>query len=186
MLTCDRSAKRHYGDDQGRYWSVSQVCEVVAGKYDFYAAGAAERGTDVHQIFALAVGALMGWCEAPDVPTEYAGYHAGILRWIEQAKPQPMMLEKTLRHKTLPYAGTLDYVGMLGEEFGVLDLKTGQPSRRDVLQVQAYQKLVDKAARAWVLYVRANGTFTQVPVKSSAREWAAFRNGLSILQWREG
>lgn len=184
-LSVDREQRRHYGDEAGRYWSVSQVCEVVAGKNEFYAAGASERGTDVHTIFALAVGHSVGWCEAPDVPEVYAGYYRGIVRWIEATNPQPMMLERSLKHKTLGYAGTPDYVGMLGQDFGVLDLKTGQPAKWHLMQVRAYKELVQEAKKMWVLYLADDGTYKQTTVKSWPRDWAAFQNGISILNWRE-
>lgn len=185
ILSVDREQRRHYGDNQGRYWSVSQVCEVVAGGFDYGVPAAMQRGTDVHTIFALAVGHSMGWCEAPDVPEAYAGYHRGIVRWIEDWKPQPMMLERSLKHKTLNYAGTPDYVGMLGQDYGVLDLKTGSPDKWHAMQVRAYKEMLDKAAKMWVLYLSDDGTYKQVAVKSEPRDWAAFQNGLSILNWRE-
>lgn len=185
MITCDRSAKRHYGDEHGRYWSVSQVCEVITGGCDYYAPGAAERGEDVHLIFALAVGHSVGLCEPPDVPTEYAGYYEGIQGWIQYARPKPSGIERMMRHRTLPYAGKSDFIGLIGEEFGVLDLKTGISVRWHQVQVCAYQKMLDKAARQWILYVDKDGKFKQVSVKPSARDWAVFQNGLSILQWRE-
>lgn len=185
MLTCDRSAARHYGDKHGRYWSVSQVCEVIAGKCDFYAPGSAQRGTDVHQIFALAVGHHAGLCETPDVPTEYDGYYQAILRWIGHVNPQPSSIERRMRHKLYPYAGTPDFIGTIAEHFGVLDLKTGDPAKWHRIQICAYQKMLDKAAKQWILYISNDGTFKQVLVKPSPREWAVFMNGLSILQWRE-
>lgn len=185
MLSVDRTQPRHYGDEQGRYWSVSQVCEVVRGDTGFMDPVALQRGTDVHQIFALGVGASVGLCEWPDVPNEYAGYWKAITAWIEKVKPQPTMIERTLRHKVYPYAGTTDFIGMLGPDYGVLDLKTGQPQRWHRVQVHGYQKMLDKAARMWVLYVDNDGNFKQESIKPSPRDWAVFTNGLSILQWRE-
>lgn len=185
MLTCDRTQPKHYGDEHGRYWSVSQVCEVVAGKQDFYAPGAAERGTDLHDIFALLVGHSQGWCEQPDIPECYARQADGIRRWIDAAKPQPMALERSFKHKTLRYAGRMDYIGMLGQDFGVLDLKTGQPAKWHAMQVRAYKELVHEAKKMWILYLGDDGTYKQVPAKPQARDWAAFQNGLSILTWRE-
>lgn len=186
MLTCDRTAARHYGDEHSRYWSVSQVCELVSGNGDFYAPGAAERGTDVHLIFALAVGHHAGLCDQPDVPTEYDGYYQAIMQWIQFANPQPSSLERTIRHKVLPYAGTPDFIGMIEDAFGVLDLKTGKPEKWHQVQICAYQKMTDKASRQWILYITNDGQFKHVTVKPSARDWAVFQAGLSVLQWREG
>ncbi|MDH4327462.1 MAG: hypothetical protein OEW25_01000 [Nitrospira sp.] len=185
MLNVDRDKPRHYGDEQGRYWSVSQVCDVVSGGCDYYAPGSAERGQDLHVIFALAVGHYAGLCEAPDVPEIYTGYHQAMHEFIAWAKPVPSAIERTMRHKTYPYAGTPDFIGSIGDEFGVLDLKTGTPAKWHSLQIHAYQKMTDKAARMWLLYIKDDGTFQFKLVKPSARDWAAFQNGLSILQWRE-
>jgi hypothetical protein len=187
MFSVDRTQPRHYGDEQGRYWSVSQVCQVVTGKDGSqYAAGAAERGQDLHLIFALAVGHHAGHCDPPDVTEAYTGYYVAMLEWIDWAKPKPLKIEESYRHKILPYAGTPDFVGMIGEAFGVLDLKTGQPEPWHAMQVRAYREMVEKAARMWVLYIKVDGTFQFKNLKPSARDWAAFQSGLNILQWREG
>lgn len=185
-LSVDRSQPRQYGDEQGRYFSVSQICEVVAGENPFYAPGSDVRGHDLHAIFALMVGESMGWCDGPDVPQEYQGYANAIMRWIAQAKPQPMRLEQTLRHKTLPYAGTMDFVGMIGADYGVLDLKTGAKARWHSLQLHAYKHLLDRASKMWILYVDSDGSFEQVAIKNNLRDWVAFQTGISVLHWREG
>lgn len=184
MLACDRSAKQHYGDDQGRYWSVSQVCEVVSGGCQYYAHGSDERGEDLHVIFSLAVGHSVGWCSPPDVPQEYLGYYDGMRRWIDEARPSPSYLECMRKHAKLGYAGKMDFVGSIRDELGVLDLKTGVPQKWHAVQVEAYKQLVDRAAKKWILYVRKDGTFKQVPVKAAPKDWAVFQNGLSILNWR--
>lgn len=187
MITCDRSQPRQYGDEHGRYWAVSHVIDVLTGGKSNYADGQAmQRGTDVHAIFALTIGHHAGLCDPPDVPEEYVGYYRGILAWIEKANPRPSGLERTMRHKVYPYAGTADFIGMIGEEFGVLDLKTGAPEKWHRVQLHAYQKMLDKAAKMWALYIDADGNFKQITIKPSARDWAAFNCGLSVLQWREG
>lgn len=185
MSSIDRTQVRHYEFDGKRYFSVSTVCEVITGKCDFYAPSDAERGTDLHLIFALAVGHHAGLCDAPDVPTEYDGYYIAILKWIGLVNPQPSSIERRMRHTVYPYAGTPDFIGTIGEHFGVLDLKTGDPAKWHRVQICAYQKMLDKAAKQWILYISNDGTFKQVLVKPSPREWAVFMNGLSLLQWRE-
>ena len=183
-LSVDRAKPRQYGDAEGRYWSVSQVCDVVSGGCDYYAPGAAERGQDVHLIFALAVGHSAGLCEAPEVPEAYGGYYKAMLDFIAWAKPVPSAIERTMKHKTYPYAGKPDFIGSIGEEFGVLDLKSGAPAKWHSVQIHGYQKMLDKAAKMWILYISDNGTFQFKTIKPSARDWAVFQNGLSILEWR--
>lgn len=187
MISCDRSKQRHYVDMETiqRLFSVSQVLDVVTGGCGYYAPGSAERGQDLHDIFALTLGYVWGRSGKPDVPDEYQGYYRAMSLWIDQARPQPMMLEQTLRHKVYPYAGRVDYVGLIGQDYGVLDLKTGHPAKWHSVQIHAYQKMLDKASRMWILYIQDNGEFKQVSVKPSAKDWAVFQNGLSILQWRE-
>ena len=184
-LSVDRDRPRHYSDEHGRYWSVSQVCEVVAGKQDFYAPGSAERGTDVHLIFALAVGQYAGLCDGPDVPTEYEGYYKAILKWIAWANPKPDGIERMRKHPILPYAGQMDFVGSIHGDVGVLDIKSGQPMPWHRLQIEAYARMMQFLhCKRWILYIDNEGEFKQVPVKPSPRDWCAFQNGLSILQWR--
>lgn len=185
MLTCDRTHARHYGNATDRYWSVSQVLQVITGDDGSrYIAGAAERGQELHLIFAFMIGHHIGKCERPAIPDQYRGYAEAMQQWITHANPSPTALEESLAHPTLPYAGTPDFVGTLGNTFGVLDLKTGQPQRSHAIQVCAYQKLLNRAATQWILYIDPDGGFKQVTVKPSARDWAVFQNGLAILQWR--
>lgn len=189
MITCDRSAKRHYFDDSETFgrWSVSQVCAVVSGGCDYYKPGSAEKGQDIHDIFALSVGHANGLCDAPDVPSEYAGYYRGVLEFIEKKKPRPLAhgIERCLKHATIPYAGRADFIGMIADDFGVLDLKTGTPEKWHGVQVHGYQKMTDKAAKMWILYINAEGDINLKTVKYNPRDWAVFQIALSVLQWRE-
>ena len=185
MLTCDRSQARQYGDEQGRYWSVSQVCEAVTGDRGFMNPEALQRGTDVHLIFSLAVGHAQGWCNLPTVPAVYDGYYRVIMEWIEEFQPKPLSLEKQIKHASLCYAGRTDFVGMIGEEFGIVDLKTGPSEKWHRLQLHGYQKAIDRAAKMWTLHIDNGVSKRMHPIKYSARDWAAFQNGLSILKWRE-
>ena len=186
MLSVDREKPRHYGDEHGRYWSVSQVCDVVSGGCNYYAPGASERGQDLHDIFALAVGNYAGLCMLPDVLEQYTGYYNAMIEFISWAKPVPSSIEKMMKHKTYPYAGRPDFIGSIADEFGVLDLKTGNPQRWHMVQIHGYQKMLDKAAKMWILYINDEGKFQFKAVKPSVRDWAVFQNGLSILQWRAG
>lgn len=185
MLICDRTQPRHYGDEHGRYWSVSQVCDVVCGVSRYYAPGSDERGTDVHLIFALAVGHSVGLCDAPDVPREYQGYYRGIMGFIEKYAPRPSGIERARKHPTLPVAGTIDFAGMIQSEFVVLDFKTGVKERRHKMQIEAYAHLVGPTPTRQLLYINGDGEYEYIRVKKLPGDWAAFQNGLSILQWRE-
>lgn len=187
-LTCDRRQLRHYGDEQGRYYSVSQVCRVLAGEPDRAADPlAAQRGTDLHQIFALLLAARQGLSEPPVIPAPYQGYVAAMQAWIGAADPQAVQVEVARRHPRLPYAGTIDCVGLLQRgAYGVLDLKTGQPARWHAVQIRAYRELLEeRAARMWILYVHPDGTYRLDRILPRPADWLAFQHALNVLLWRE-
>lgn len=184
MLTCDRTQKRHYGDEQGRYWSVSQVLDVLTGGAQWGEETDSQRGTDLHHIFALLLGAAVGWANRPEIPDCYAGYVVAMQAWIACTHPQPEHLERPRKHIRLPYAGMPDYQGVIQSHSGVLDLKTGVPQRWHAVQVRAYKEMVGRADKMWLLYISKAGTYTMRSVRPNPHDWAGFCNALSILQWR--
>lgn len=191
-LSVDRTAKRHYGDEAGRYFSVSQVLDVVHGKEHWGSQQAMDRGTDLHRIFALAVAAHAGLCEEPFVPAEYEGYRKSMGLWITTANPDPIQIEQmgVSTIKGLPFAGTWDLLAWVrdkGKRYRFLiDLKSGQPEPWHKIQVQAYGKLCQEAERLAVLYINKDGSMpTWKIVKPDARDWAAFQAAVSLLQYRE-
>ena len=191
-ITCDRSISRHYGDERGRYFSVSQVLNVVHGQPHWGSQEAMDRGTDLHRIFALAVAARAGLSEEPEVQPEYAGYRFRMGIWLTMANPEPIQIEQmgvsTL--KGLPFAGTWDLLAWVhdkGKRYRFLiDLKTGQPEPWHTIQAQAYGKLCPEAERMALLYINKDGTMpTWKIVKPDPRAWASFQAAISLLQFRE-
>ena len=191
--TVDRAQPLHYGDERGRYFSVSSVLDVVHGQPHWGSDEAMQRGTDLHRIFALAVAAHAGLCEEPVVPVEYAGYRKSMGLWITTANPEPIQIEQmgvsTL--KGLPFAGTWDLLAWVhdkGKRYRFLiDLKSGQPESWHPIQVTAYGKLCSEAERLAVLYINKDGTMpTWKIVQPDPRAWAAFQAAVSLLQFREG
>lgn len=183
-LTVDRQQPRHYGDRDGRYWSVSQVVEVVVGPRT-YPDGAAERGTDIHDIFALLLYHRAGQADYPVVPESYAGYIRSIEQWLDQHAPAPEAIERPCRHPQYPYAGTPDLVAKFRGRTMVIDLKTGRRDPAHLLQIEAYMRMLD-LPYGGLLYASRYGTPAKLDIiKRSSRTWAAFICGLSILQWRE-
>ena len=192
-LSVDRTAKRHYGDEAGRYFSVSQVLDVVHGKENWGSQEAMDRGTNLHRIFALAVAAHAGLCDEPVVPSEYEGYRKSMGLWISTANPDPIDIEQravsTLRG--LPFAGTRDLYARVHDRSKLyrtlIDLKTGQPESWHKIQVQAYGKLCPGVERHAILYIHEDGSMpTWKIVKPDPRDWAAFQAAVSLLQYREG
>lgn len=192
-ISCDRTQPRHYGDEAGRYFSVSQILNVVHGKPHWGDQSAMDRGTDLHRIFALAVAAHAGMCEEPVVPSEYEGYRRSMGLWITIANPEPIQIEQmgVSALKGLPFAGTWDLLAWCHDKGKrckcLIDLKTGQPEPWHKIQVQAYGKLCLEAERLALLYINKDGTMpTWKVVRPDPRDWSAFQAAVSILQYREG
>ena len=193
-VSVDRLQPRQYEADKQRYFSVSQICQVLTG--DTYAYGSVEamqHGTDLHAWFAWAVMAYAGnEMEQPDLSAEHEPYTQAIYDWLAYAKPLPMMAEEPSICKMagVPFAGTPDLLASVEtgrhRKVALIDLKTGQPNDAHRIQVQAYAHLAGYtgAEVLQVLYISPDG-FKIVPVKKSQRDWAAFQAALSVLTWRE-
>ena len=193
MITCDRTQVRHYEHEGARYYSVSQVLDVLHGQPHWGSQEAMDRGTYLHRLFALSVGAFAGLCEPPAIPTEYMGYAESWTHWLTIAKPEPLAIEQRLvsTMKGLPFAGTPDLLcWMLDKNKRVrvlVDLKSGAKEKWHRVQVQAYGKLCTHADRLALLYIDKDGGLpTWQIVKPDPRDWAGFQHALALLQYREG
>lgn len=192
IRSVDRTAPRHYGDDRGRYFSVSQVCEALVGGHRWSDQAAMDRGTALHRLFALSVAAYAGLCQPPTIPNAYHGYAASWGKWIDLAKPMPVAIEqrRVSTRKGLPFAGTFDLLCRISDRgkqvLALVDLKSGGKEKWHRMQVQGYGKLVPEADRLALLYLDQNGGLpTWEIVKPDARDWAGFCNALSVLTYRE-
>lgn len=192
-VSVDRTQPRHYAHNGTRYYSVSQVVQVLTGEtYAYGSVEAMQRGTDIHAWFAWAGNAYAGGeAEQPDLSIDHTPYLRGIYDWMAMAKPLPMMIEESaVAANGLPFAGTPDLLASImhgGErKVALIDLKTGQPNDAHKVQVQAYHRLIGYigAEILLLLYVSKDG-FKTVTVKKSPRDWAAFQAALSVLTWRE-
>lgn len=193
-VSVDRTQLKQYEANGTRYYSVSQVVQILTGEtYAYGNAEAMQRGTDIHAWFAWAVNAYAGNdAEQPDLSADHQPYMQGIYDWIAVAKPLPMMTEERAVSTVpgFPFAGTPDLLSSINHggkrKVALIDLKTGQPNDGHRIQVQAYSRLVGYtgAEVLVLLYVNKDG-FNTVTVKKSPRDWAAFQSALSVLMWRE-
>lgn len=83
---------------------------------------AAGIGTRVHK-YAQQV--LQG--QTPPEPLDGPAQQAveAFWRWVEAHKIEPIAVERRVMSQTGMYAGTCDFVGMIDDQFSVLDFKTG-------------------------------------------------------------
>lgn len=185
ILSCDRAQARHYADATRRYFAVSQVIDVLVGQRS-YPPDAAQRGTDVHLICELELYRRYRSGPTPEVPDVYAGYYRSFSAWLDAADLQPIEIEQARAHPQYPYAGTPDIVGVLAGALTVIDLKSGGPEPWHAVQVQAYMRMVDRAARGLILYLDRDGGAPKTSiVRARSADWSAFVCALGILQWRE-
>lgn len=192
-VSVDRTQARQYAHAGARYFSVSQVLQLLTGGgYLYGSQEAMQRGTDLHAWFAWAVDTYAGNERAqPDLNPDYLPYTTAIYAWLDHAKPLPLMIEEPEICATgLPFAGTPDLLASVNiggvRKIALIDLKTGAPSSAHKVQVQAYAKLAGYtgAEVLQVLYIDS-ATFKIVTVQKSPRDWAAFQSALSVLTWRE-
>lgn len=137
---------------------------------------AANRGTEIH---GYAEQLVKG--EEVTVPPELAGYVDSYIRFLDEWKPRPVLVEATVANLQWGYAGQLDLAADLPNgERALLDLKSGRGIYPDhAPQVGAYrnaeiyldengeeQRLADLGINAsYIVHVRANG-YDVIPVNS--------------------
>lgn len=194
MITIDRSQPLNYAADGVRYYGVTTICHAMTGSRPYGDQAAMDRGTDLHNIFALAVASYAGRCEPPVVPTLYHGYHQSMMQWIDMVKPLPYCIEQPSISsiRLTPFAGTPDLLALIhyrgNQTLALIDLKTGGKARWHHAQIMAYWKLkgYEKAEIAGILYLNADGEMpTFETVKWNGRDFTAFQSALNLLFWRE-
>jgi len=193
--TCTRGARYEYHRGDIDLFSVSQVRKLA---HDAYAGiptellvRAAQRGMKLHRRFwrvLAAKGGLMTWPE-PIVGLE--GYCASMDEWAVRSLVQPVLIEQPSWSAKFGYAGTPDALVRLWakQTLTLLDLKTGQPTVTDAMQLLAYQKMegYEEAKSLLDLYIHADGsaaTEKLVTPAMKATEWAWFLSALGVLQSR--
>lgn len=138
---------------------------------------AANRGTEVH---ALAEQLVKG--EEVEVPGELAGYVDAYVRFLDEWKPEPVLVEAPVGNRRWNLAGTLDLVALLPNgEVALMDVKTSKGVYPEVaLQLAAYanaefymqdgtehpMSTLDITA-GYVIHVR-DGSYSVLPVDISA------------------
>ena len=84
---------------------------------------AGDRGSSLHSLYEA-------WGRGVDVttlqpPTALQGHWKAFLKWVAQAKPEPLLVEATVFNRTYGYAGTGDFWAIVGDTIYLIDYKTG-------------------------------------------------------------
>jgi len=137
---------------------------------------AADRGTEIH---SYAERLVKG--EEVEVPPELAGYVDAYIRFLDEWKPRPVLVEASVANLQWGYAGQLDLAADLPNgERALLDLKSGKGIYADhAPQVGAYRNAeiyLDEDGNernlaelgitsSYIVHVRADG-YDVIPVNS--------------------
>lgn len=198
-LTTQRGEKQEYRDEEtGRlFYSVTQVRKVAFDSYagipEWVLEPARVRGTILHRRFFFAMASLEGLCPYPAVLHQYEGYCQSMDKWIEKRKPERILLEAIRCNLRYGYAGALDglfkMVLIRKPRRVLMDLKSGEKTPSDILQLCAYEHMEGCQADEVVdVYLDPSGgeAKEQWATKGNrAVGWACFLNALSILRWRD-
>lgn len=133
----------------GRNGMVNALKEAPWAKRD----KAAVRGTEVH---GIAEHLIKG--EEVEVPEHLAGHVEAYVKFLDEWKPEPVLVEATVGHRKWRYAGTLDMVCKLPDGRTVLaDIKTAASG---IWPETAYQLAAYRHAE---VYLDADGAEQPMP-----------------------
>lgn len=174
------------GFDEGphRYFidgvEVPSVTKIIGGgKKTYYAAGAAQRGTDIHELTARID-------QGHDIPTdEINAYEGWINAWDAFKRDYQFTLIAAecmgFSLGPLMHAGTIDRIAMITPPGGkegraIIDLKSGGKSYDYPIQVSAYERLttIYDGITDWLalVYLKENGKYSVQMVNKTERVMA--------------
>jgi len=202
-LKVERGAKQEYVDEHGtRYFSVSQVRQCIhdgtRGIPPDVLEVARKRGTILHQRFWRLLASRVKLVDPPAIVPGLEGFCHGMDEWAETHQVEPVALESMVVSTKYGYAGTLDAVVCYGRGSWqvLMDLKTGQRSPTDIMQLLAYEQAREEVdgkrphggsrGKLLDLYLFKNGSVVEnwVTAKDKLNHFPCFLNALSILRWR--
>ena len=180
-----------YADDKGPLWAVSDILTLAGLRPDYgdRAEAARQRGKAVHKL-----------CEQHDldavdmlsIPPDLLGYLLAWQKFRNETGFLPTRIEEPVASSFYRIAGTPDRVGTVGDKTWLIDIKSGQPTAADALQVAAYQYMLEatmggqKIDTRTAVYLRKDGTYA-TPTKpfTDQNDIKIFLAALSTVQWRQ-
>ena len=169
------NAERHeYTVNGALVPSVTQILKAEGFTHPYRNGHAAERGTWVHQ----ATVKIDSWQDVGPYPKEYKGYIQAYLNFIADMMPQWIATEEQFYAEGWGFAGTRDR----RTEGQVWDIKTGQPTPADGLQLAGYS-IEERDLERWNLYLHADGTYEPVCQKDK-KDYIVFSNAVYSYSWK--
>ena len=117
-----------------------------------------DRGTAVHKATELYDKETL---DPESVDPQIEGYLRAWIRFREDYEFIPEHIELQAYHPVYMYAGIIDRIGKSGEDRVLLDIKTGEPSKSDRLQIAGgyYSMVTDNITICHPLYLHSDGTY---------------------------
>jgi hypothetical protein len=123
----------------------------------------AARGTAIHQ----AVERLHASQPYFNVSSDYVGFMEAYLAFLASSRFLHQVSELRVYDGARGYAGTIDLLGALpGHRHVLIDIKTGSVPATVGPQTYAYARCLDQFHDRFALHLRADGTFTLLPLKA--------------------
>lgn len=190
MLTVRRGDVYEYLEERTGLQCVSMT-QVRRAMFDHYAAvpqhyleAARKRGELLHVRFGLVLAAREGLCPHPEPLPMLEGYCQAMDCWADQAKARPIRIEEPSLNRKLRVAGCPDALCLCGssEVLTLLDLKSGEPTKTDAIQLVGYHTFEDyEDAKDLIdLYIQPDGMYKAVRRRRRAADWAIF---VSTAHW---
>lgn len=191
------TAGLEFREDNHTYWlgqvQLPSVTTLMKPLSDAFYGGvdrsvldkAAEKGTAVHQSIENLI--CFG---IEDVAPEYKGYLEAYKAFCSEYNPLPIATETRFYHKFLMYAGTGDFICLIGDSLVLIDFKTTSQLSRMLTRVQleAYAKALEshglKVDKKAILQLKKDGTFKlEWHQKNDTEAWTVFGSLLTVSQY---
>ena len=120
------------------------------------------------------------------------GYLSGWIKFREEIKFIPILIETMLAHPAYRYAGRIDRVGMIDNVLVELDIKSGIPHHSYAIQSAGYvemynfdkPKIKDQIKRRFTIHLAQDGTYKLIEHKDP-KDRTIFLSALSIHNYLE-
>jgi len=145
---------------------------------------AQQHGRAVHKAGLFAIKGTLDWSS---LHYELKNPVEQLIKWAEDFKIKPILLEKPLYSKTYRFAGTPDFIGTMRgiKHRVVVDYASGAYMMKG-LQTAAYEQLYRENYKyrgkmvRFVLHLPKQGPYDLVPQKD-AHDWAGFK--IKLMDW---
>lgn len=162
------------------YYGVNEVLDRMWPASNFYREDRREFGSEFHQRI----------CLPADQDAEASDEMRGHLTCAREvmSKYQVVAQELAVSCRMRKFAGTIDGLWLSDKTVVVMDWKTGNPGKRDKIQLSAYASIVEQATKqhveALLCYVRRDSVEQEiVGPKQRSTLVEVFESSLRILSW---